>query len=852
MTSSWDNIKKASSIDESLVSNPWDNASNSGNITNLVAPNPISPIISHNQQQHDDVASIISGLSNVNKTSSHVLNNQSTFLGNYKQAPNLNVFDEAVISDSGSDALRDAISAISAPVATKSRFSSNIFGPASVAGINVTSLKSSNLGNPGSSFLEKFSSVTEKTRELESSNLKSRRSSIFNNDPKSPQQLFREPRKQSFSEKIESYISANTSPNVSRHLSFSSEVNINSNNVTASEHNSVIMETNANNNSSNSKPHNFKNQWNPANVTPFHPSYPMNDMTFMQHQNMMMTNGFPMNPQNFNGGFLPQMFPQFVPNGAPFIMQPAPPLPQQQPNSNDDPQSEEMKLTDTTRSEYGSKYSESNEDAEHKKENKENGDGDETEATENNEVSNKSPNGHDFFPVGLNRSGSPYIMASFNPYGMYNPNGANFPPMIPNPGSPIGSPPPPPMMMPPMIGVSPVGPRDGGRGRVGTPPLKNSRSPVSSSSSAGKKSGRSRIKNKHIVRSPLLEDFRNNKDKKYTLNDIISHGYEFAKDQHGSRFIQQELSTAPEDVKELFFKEIRNNSMDLMTDVFGNYIIQKYFENGSTVQKKVLFESMRGSFNSLSLQMYGCRVVQKCLEGIPLTDQLEIMDELKPNILNLVKDQNGNHVIQKAIEKIPIEKIPFILDSLREQIYHLSMHPYGCRVIQRLLECSNVEDQEFILNELKGFIYYLVQDQFGNYVIQHVIESGKKKDSDIILNVILDNLIELSKHKFASNAVEKCIINLPVESRVRIYETMLKDNLTKDGELSEQSNLMLMIKDPFANYVVQKMVELIDVDRKKLLVFKIRQYLKLIQKNNHGKHLASIEKLNHICRLYDV
>lgn len=180
------------------------------------------------------------------------------------------------------------------------------------------------------------------------------------------------------------------------------------------------------------------------------------------------------------------------------------------------------------------------------------------------------------------------------------------------------------------------------------------------------------------------------------------------------------------------------------------------------------------------------------------------------------------------------------------------MHPYGCRVIQRLLECSGVEDQEFILNELKGFIYYLVQDQFGNYVIQHVIESGEKKDTDVILKVVLDNLIELSKHKFASNAVEKCIINLPVESRIEIYETMLKDNLTKDGELLEQSNLMLMMKDPFANYVVQKMVELIDMDRKRLLVLKIRQYLKLIQKNSHGKHLASIEKLNHICRNYDI
>lgn len=782
----------------------------------------------------------------------------------------MNVFDDAVISESGSDALRDAISAISAPVANqhlaKSRFSANIFGSASVAGANVSNFKSSGIPNSSVTFLEKFASVTQKTRELESNNdnsnatgtLGSRRSSIFNNEPKSPQQLFREPRKQSFSEKLESYISATASPSASRHLSFSSDVNnvnITNSNTIASEHSSAILDSSAtNDNGSNGGGVHFKNHWNPATAAPFHPSYPVAELSFMQQQSMMMST-FPIAPQSFpNNGFFPHMVQPFV--GAPFSM-PS----NMMPNSKAS-EAELMKPSDTTRSEFGSKASDSDREYENENDGENGHENDVEHAIDDSDVTantkqnsncqiNQQQQAHDFIPVGLNRSASPYIFTPFNPYGMYSPNGNNsggFPPIIPAPGSPIGATPPPGMMMPPMVGVAPVGPR-GGKGRSNASPIRNSKSPVNSNK---KNSKASKGKNKHIVRSPVLEEFRNNKDKKYTLNDIVSHGYEFAKDQHGSRFIQQELANSSDADKELFFKEIRTNAIDLMTDVFGNYVIQKYFEHGTTVQKKVLFESMRGSFNSLSLQMYGCRVVQRCLEGVPLTDQLEIMEELKPNILNLVKDQNGNHVIQKAIEQIPIEDIPFILDSLRHQIYHLSMHPYGCRVIQRLLECSSVEDQDFILNELKGFIYYLVQDQFGNYVIQHVIESGKKKDSDIILQVVLDNLIELSKHKFASNAVEKCIINLPNESRIQIYETMLKDNLNKEDELSENSNLMLMIKDPFANYVVQKMVEIIDIERKKVLVFKIRQYLKLIQKNSHGKHLASIEKLNHICRNYDV
>lgn len=869
MASNWDSFQSSRSVDESITSNPWENNSNNGsNLTNLVAPNPISPILSHqsqqlfkqqsqiHNQQHDEVASIISSL---NGNHSNILSNQSNFLNSYKNLHNShhhhhNFEDSAIMSDSGSDALRDAISAISAPVAAnqssynKARLAPNLFGPASVTGV-ATSFKNPVASN--SSFLEKFASVTEKTRELESShtnNLNSRRSSFFNNSnsnsnvnlsmdqqTKSPQQLFREPRKQSFSEKLESYISATNSPNASRHLSFSSEVALQT-----SEHNSIIMnDPNGSNLSHNA---NFKNNWNPATATTFHPNYnqpPVNDVSFMQQQSMMLSafqanngNGLPPHPMFFS----PQMFPPFMSNNMPVQM------------GNQEDGATDMKPSDTLRSEYGSNDDDDNETAILGDENDDETDGE--SALRDAKTNDNARNQH-VFPVGLNRPLSPYVMPPFNPYNMFNPNN-----MIPSPGSPLNSPPIHPQMMIPnsqVIGMpnqmNPKNRKNGRNDRSNSP--KNSRSPISFNN---KKRGNNanKFKSKHIVRSPLLEEFINNESNKtYTLNDISSHGYEFAKDQYGSRFIQQQLSIIDDETKELFFKEIRNDSMDLITDVFGNYVIQKYFEFGTEIQKKVLFENMRGSFNKLSLHMYGCRVVQRCLEGVSLVDQMEIMEEVKPNILNLVKDQNGNHVIQKAIEQIPIDKIPFILDSLKDQIYHLSMHPYGCRVIQRLLECSNIEDQEFILNELKGFIYYLVQDQFGNYVIQHVIEKGEKKDSDVILNVILDNLIELSKHKFASNAVEKCIINLPEESKVRIYETMLKDNLSKDSELDEQSNLMLMIKDPFANYVVQKMVELIDVERKKFLVAKIRQYLKLIQKNNHGKHLASIEKLNHICRAYD-
>ena len=64
--------------------------------------------------------------------------------------------------------------------------------------------------------------------------------------------------------------------------------------------------------------------------------------------------------------------------------------------------------------------------------------------------------------------------------------------------------------------------------------------------------------------------------------------------------------------------------------------------------------------------------------------------------------------------------------------------------------------------------------------------------------------------------------------------------------VSDDSALALMMKDQYANYVIQKLVEGFDAksDEKKILVVKLRQYLKQISsKNNYGKHLASVEKM---------
>ncbi|KAI9656986.1 MAG: mRNA binding protein puf3 [Trizodia sp. TS-e1964] len=340
-------------------------------------------------------------------------------------------------------------------------------------------------------------------------------------------------------------------------------------------------------------------------------------------------------------------------------------------------------------------------------------------------------------------------------------------------------------------------------------------------------------------RSPLMEEFRSNikSNKRYELKDLYNHIVEFSGDQNGSRFIQEKLESANSDEKAHVFREIRPNALQLMTDIFGNYVIQKFFEHGDQVQKKILFEQMRGHILNLSVQTYGCRVVQKALEHILADQQIILVRELENNVLKCVKDQHGNHVIQKAIERVPREHIDFIFKAFPRQIFNLATHTFGCRVIQRMLEHRDPFTDALLIQELHGCAAALIYDQYGNYVTQHLIVHGSNDDRVKIMKLITGNFLRFSKHKYASNVVEKCIQYGSTDQRHQIFALMTTAN--PDG----YTPLHYLMKDQFGNYVIQKLLSLLEGDDHDQLVELIKPQIVHLKKHSFAKQISAIEKV---------
>ncbi|CAN8230506.1 unnamed protein product [Cochlearia groenlandica] len=331
----------------------------------------------------------------------------------------------------------------------------------------------------------------------------------------------------------------------------------------------------------------------------------------------------------------------------------------------------------------------------------------------------------------------------------------------------------------------------------------------------------------------FLEELKSGKGRRFGLSDITGHIVEFSSDQHGSRFIQQKLERCNPEEKAGVFREVLPHACKLMTDVFGNYVIQKFFEYGNSVQRKELADQLMGQIIPLSLQMYGCRVIQKALDVIEPDQRVRLARELDGQVMRCVRDQNGNHVIQKCIEIIPADRIEFMLSAFRGQVSSLSRHPYGCRVIQRLLErCSSEHQCRFITEEILESVCVLSKDQYGNYVTQHVLEKGTSKERERIVTKLSGHIVQLSLHKFASNVIEKCL-----EHGGRIERDLIIKEIAGPDE--SYDSLLMMMKDQYGNYVVQKIFETCTVDQRATLFSRVRMHSSALKKYTYGKHIVT-------------
>ncbi len=266
-----------------------------------------------------------------------------------------------------------------------------------------------------------------------------------------------------------------------------------------------------------------------------------------------------------------------------------------------------------------------------------------------------------------------------------------------------------------------------------------------------------------------------------------------------------------------------------MADPFGNYLCQKLLEYSDNDQRTALIGQAAPAMVSIALNQHGTRALQKMVEYVSTPGQIDIIVfALKDRVVELVQDLNGNHVVQKCLNKLGPENSQFIFDAVGRHCVIVGTHRHGCCVLQRCIDHAKGAQRAQLISAITSNAFSLVQDPFGNYVVQYILDLDEPAFTKPLCHNFAGNIPSLSKQKFSSNVIEKCLRTADFETKRIMIEEMLNSN-----------EIEKMLRDSFANYVVQTAMDYADPDTKMRMVDTIRPILPAIKQTPHGRRIAS-------------
>lgn len=364
------------------------------------------------------------------------------------------------------------------------------------------------------------------------------------------------------------------------------------------------------------------------------------------------------------------------------------------------------------------------------------------------------------------------------------------------------------------------------------------------------------------------------------IEDLKGHVTAFATDAHGSRFLQYQMEIAKPEDKDMLVSEAVPSAVMLMQDTFGNYVIQNFLEHATVHSRRALAETLKGSMLALSLQPHGCRVVQRALDLVEVPQRNQLLEELlvpPGNVSQAAKNTHATHVLQKtvsilrrdsALEMQGNDSVAGSVDLMRamekaiaDDVVNLLLHPHSYRLVLNVLsDCDptrsvHVKRAIEVVNANRD---QLCVDQHGNFMLQHMLDNTQ---ADSVLDYVQERVVELSQHKFGSHLVEKCFTVASSERCARLVEEIIRptsernisatkklraqqmdgSSSTNDSEWGRpDSPALALMKDPYANFVVQKAYDRVQPSPLKTeLTSLVQDNAELLSKFTYGRHILS-------------
>lgn len=308
-----------------------------------------------------------------------------------------------------------------------------------------------------------------------------------------------------------------------------------------------------------------------------------------------------------------------------------------------------------------------------------------------------------------------------------------------------------------------------------------------------------------------------------------------SRQQAGCRLLQRLVENEPN--RTLIFNEVFESLNQLVTDAFGHHLCLKLLDFLQTAKRTKMLEQIKDDLVSTSLNVHGTRVVQKMLECMDSSPEFAITAQaFDAFIITLAKDVYGMHVVLRCLHRIPAvpdKKDPnktdnnFIFKQITSNIVSVATHKHGCCVVQWCIDYASPDQRKDLVKAIVINALELAQDAFGNYVLQQIMDTAQPETLKKLCHRLKGSMSKLAVQKFSSIVVEKTI-EMCVESRGEIIK-----------ELVCSSKIKRLLQDPYANYVIQKILSVTRQDEFHDVVDNIRPHLDSLGATLFGKRIKT-------------
>jgi hypothetical protein len=171
----------------------------------------------------------------------------------------------------------------------------------------------------------------------------------------------------------------------------------------------------------------------------------------------------------------------------------------------------------------------------------------------------------------------------------------------------------------------------------------------------------------------------------------------------------------------------------------------------------------------------------------------------------------------------------FIFDAVGEHCVIVGTHRHGCCVLQRCIDHASGYQKVDLVRKITSNSFDLVQDPFGNYVVQYILDLNDPKFTTPMCEGFRGKVVELSRQKFSSNVIEKCIRCAEMPAKAMMIAELLVD----------VEDLEQLMRDSYGNYVVQTALEFAPQDMCLSLIDMMRPILPSIRQTPYGRRIQS-------------